>query len=213
MKIRTALLAIATFPAVAVPMAVAATPPADAWDIGPIAKGKNYSVGMPSHPSPGRDGSAVFNFPRAGGEVGAMTTAVRPLAGAQRITFKYRIDAAPGTRFVSVESPHERATVSLYFQRAGDNWTARGRYGSYRWYAPEEAVVPISPGEHTVVINLDDDWSNVNSQPSHTVPAEYSGALRNTARIGIAFGSMSLRAHGVYATGPARFTLLALDID
>lgn len=207
------LLALVAAVAVAVPLAVSAMPAPGAWDIGPIARGKNYSVGMPARPSPGPDGSAIFTFPRAGGEVGAMTTAVRPLAGARRVTFKYRIDAAPGTRFVSVESPHERATVSLYFQRAGDNWTAKGRYGSYRWYAPEEAVMPISPGEHTVVIDLNDNWSNVNSQPNFTVPAEYAGALQNTARIGIAFGSMSLRAHGVYATGPARFTLLALDIE
>lgn len=155
-----------------------------------------------------------MDFPIAGsGQVDALTTAIRPLADARRITLRYRVAAARGTRFVADETPNEPATVSLYFQQAGDSWSGRGRFASYRWYAPGRAVIPLTAGEHSVTVRLDETWTNVNGQPNSQVPEEYAAALRNTARIGLAFGSSPRRSHGVYTTGPARFTLLGLDMD
>jgi hypothetical protein len=155
-----------------------------------------------------------MDFPVAGsGQVDALTTAVGPLDGARQITLRYRVDAARGTRFVADETPDEPATVSLYFQQAGDSWSGRGRFASYRWYSPARAVVPLTPGEHALTVQLDETWTNVNGQPNHAVPDGFAAALRDTARIGLAFGSPSRRSHGVYATGPARFTLYSLDID
>ena len=155
-----------------------------------------------------------MDFPLSGsGEVDALTTAVGPLAGARQITMRYRVDAARGARFVAAETPNERATVSLYFQQARDNWSAKGRYASYRWYAPARAVIPLAPGEHRVTIRFDETWTNVNGKPNHQVPEGFAAALRNTARIGIAFGSSSRRSHGIHVTRPATFTLLSLDID
>lgn len=211
---KTATLAALVATALAVPVALAAMPPAEAWDIGPIVRGKNYSVGMPARPSPGARGSLTMDFPVAGaGQVDAWTTAVGPLAGARAITMRYRVDAARGTRFVADETPDQAATVSLYFQQAGDTWTARGRYASYRWYVPISAVMPLAPGEHTVTVRFDETWTNVNGRPNTEDPRGFAAALENTARLGIAFGSSSRRSHGVYATGPARFTLLALNIE
>lgn len=211
---KTALLALAATAALTVPVALAAMPPAGAWEIGPTVRGKNYSVGMPARPSAGPGGSLVMDFPVAGaGQVDALTTAVGPLAGARAITMRYRVDAARGTRFVPDETPGETATVSLYFQRAGDTWSAKGRYASYRWYVPERAVIPLTPGEHTVTVRFDEPWINVWGRQKDTDPAGFAGALQNTARLGVAFGSVNRRSHGVYATGPARFTLLALDIE
>jgi hypothetical protein len=214
MKLKTKfLLAIAATTA-ALPVAVAAMPPAEAWEIGPRIRGRNYSEGMPAHPSRGSRGSLMIDFPVArSGQVDAVTTAVRPLAGARQITMRYRVDAAPGTRFVAVETPDLPATVSLYFQRAGDNWSAKGRYASYRWYVPARAVIPLSPGEHTVTVRFDEAWTNVNGNNNRQLSDGFASALGSTARIGIAFGSRSRRSHGVYATGPASFTLLSLDIE
>jgi hypothetical protein len=193
---------------------LAQMPPAGAWEIGPDVRGTNYSVGMPDHPSPAPHGALTMEFPLQGmGEVDALTTAIEPLAGAQQITLRYRVDAAPGTRFVAVETPREPATVSLYFQQAGDNWSARGRFASYRWYSTGRGVIPLGPGEHTVTLRLDEIWTNVNGQPNDREPQGFANALRNSSRIGLAFGSASRRSHGVFATGQARFTLLALDID
>jgi len=214
MKLKSAFLAVVVFAAIEVPMALAAMPPAEAWEIGPWVRGRNYSVGMPAQPRPGPRGTLVMEFPVAGsGQVDALTTAVGPLARAREITLRYRVDVARGTRFVADEMPNEAATVSLYFQQAGDNWSGSGRFASYRWYSPARAVVPLTPGEHTITVRLDETWTNVNGQPNHEVRGGFAAALQNTARIGLAFGSPSRRSHGVYATGPARFTLLTLDIN
>jgi len=210
---KAVLVTLAALPFALSAVAVEALPPAEAWEIGPWVRGRNYSIGMPAQPSPARDG-VTFDFPLAGsGQIDAMTTVVGPLAGARQITLRYRISAARGTRFVADESPGEPATVSLYFQRRGDNWSARGRYGSYRWYVPVRAVIPLDAGEHSVTVRFDEPWGNVNGVLNSQDPAGYQAALAETSRLGIAFGSLGLRSHGVYATGPARFTLLALDIE
>ena len=122
-------------------------------------------------------------------------------------------DAASGTRFIADEAPAETATISLYFQRAGDNWSGRGRYQSYRWYSPAQAVVPLTRGEHTVVVHFDERWTDVHGASSTELREPFRDALNDTETLGIAFGSSSLRSHGVYATGPARFTLIDLDIS
>lgn len=194
--------------------ALAALPPAAAWEIGPWVRGRNYSVGMPAQPAEAPGGGLAFAFPLEGrGQIDAMTTATGPLAGARKIVVRYRVDAGRGTRFVPDEVPEETATVSLYFQRRGDTWTARGRYASYRWYAPARAVFPLTPGTHTMTVRLDEEWINVAYLPSSQDPEGYAAALAETARVGLAFGSIALRSHGVYATGPARFTLLGFDIE
>jgi hypothetical protein len=192
------------------PVALAAMPPASAWEIGPQIRGRNYSVGMPATPEPGREGGLSFEFPQRG-EVDALTASVGPLTGAREVTLRYRIEAARGARFVSTETPDQTATISLYFQRQGDNWTARGRYASYRWYVPARAVIPLTPGTHDIRVRFDETWTNVNGLPNSQDPEGFISALRETGKIGIAFGTSSARSHGVHATGPARFTLLALD--
>lgn len=210
MKLRSALSLVA-IAAVALPVGLLAMPPAEAWEIGPHIRGRNYSVGMPAVPSATRDGEPAFDFPQHG-EIDALTTTVGPLAGARHITFRYRIEAARGARLVSSETPDQTPTVSLYFQQQGDNWSGRGRYASYRWYVPGRAVIPLTPGEHSVTVRLDETWTNVNGVPNTQDPQGFASALDNTGRIGVAFGTASARSHGVYATGPARFTLLGLDI-
>ena len=204
-----ALAAVTAFSAAA----VSAMPPAQAWEIGPWIGGRSYSVGMPAQPDAAPGGGLSFEFPAAGsGEVDALTTAVGPLAGARQITIRYRVDAPRGTRFVPSESPRDTATVSLYFQQRGDNWSGRGRYGSYRWYSPGHAVIPLTPGVRTVTVRLDDTWTNVNGIPNSQHPDGFAAALEQTGRLGLAFGTTAARSHGVYATGPARFTLLGLDV-
>lgn len=211
---KTPILLACVMATLALPTTAAARLPADAWEIGPIIRGKNYSVGMPLSPRQAPGGAVAFDFPIAGhGQIDAMTTPVGPLAGARQIIVRYRVDAAPRTRFIAYESPAQAATVSLYFQQRNDNWSGRGRYASYRWYAPVSGIVPLTRGVHTMTVRLDEAWTNVNGQPMLQAPGGFSAALRDTARIGLAFGSSSLRSHGVYASGAARFTLLGFDIE
>jgi len=191
--------------------AAAALPPAGAWTIGPIIRGKNYSVGMPMTLQQGPQGPG-FAFPAAGrGSVHYVSLDTGPLEGARSITVRYRIDAAPGTRFVA-EQTGAPGQFGLVFQRAGDNWSAKGRYETYRWYSPR--IVPLKAGVSTFTVSLaDPDWVGVQSSHSGTSAQAFAAALADTESVSMTFGSAAGRGHGVYATGPARFTLLDFRID
>ena len=82
-------LCAATAAATLTPLGIAeaAGPAAKAWSIGPVIRGRNYSVGMPRNLEPGPDGPS-FQFPyptRDAGHVHAVTFPVGSLAGAKRI--------------------------------------------------------------------------------------------------------------------------------
>ncbi len=194
-------------------VAFAGGPAAGQWEIGPIIRGKNYSYRMPLRPEPSRAGPS-FEIPgpsAADGHVHYVTVPTRPLEGARRITLTYRIDAAPGTRFVPQESPQLPATLSLYFQRAGDGWTMR--QPDWRWYAPNNRTVPLRPGKHTISIGLDEDWIAMTGPSAHANRRGFAEALADTQRVGFVFGSEGGRGHGVYATQPARFTILDFRVE
>lgn len=210
--ITTAVIAAA----LAVPVG-AETPAAGTWEIGPVIRGENYSQGMPPSPAPLRKGW-YFDFPvgnsPAAGHVHYVTFQPSSLRGKSRITISYRIDAAPGTRFVAQQFPDRAAAITAYLQRHGDNWTAKGRYQFYRWYAPIATMRDIAPGVQEIVVNLDDPrWGSVMSETADGYPREWQAALADTDRIGLVFGSIGGRGHGVFATKPARFTLLDFRID
>ena len=190
-------------------------PPADAWEIGPVIRGKNYSVNMPATLRPTRDG-ASFEFPgptAREGHVHYVTLPVRSLDGARSVTIRYRIDAPHGPRSIPQEQPEENATLSMYFQRHGDSWNGKGRYQHYRWFAPAGTLHRLRPGTHEKTIPLDGRWTNVQGQTAAANREMFADALREAGRIGFTFGSSSRRGHGVYATQPARFTLLDFEID
>lgn len=193
--------------------AFAAGPAAGQWEIGPVIRGKNYSYRMPLRPEARRDGPS-FAIPgpsAADGHVHYLTVPTGPLAGARRITLTYRIDAAPGTRFVPQETPDQAATLSLYFQRAGDGWTMR--QPDWRWYAPHARTVPLRPGTHRVSIALDENWVAMSGSDAQSNPRGFAAALADTARVGFVLGSSSGRGHGVFATAPARFTILDFRVE
>ena len=210
------LAAVAAASLVAGTALYAAAPAATEWAIGPIIKGRNYSVGMPRTMAPGRDGPWVaFPVVRAApGHVHYVTLPTGPLPPDATIKVRYRIDAAQGTRFVPQEVPDQTATVSFVMQRRGDNWTAKRGYEHFRWYSPAAEVDPIEPGVHTMTLRLDDGrWTNVHGHSRSDHPRAFAEALANLDNVGMVFGSHGLRGHGVYATAPARFTLLDFTID
>ncbi len=207
----------ATLGAALVASAVLAMPPAaQFWEIGPNIRGRNYSVGMPASPYPVREGLA-FQFPYPTGEAGTvhyLTYANGPLTGKRRIVMRYRINAARGVRFIAQENPDQPATISLFLQRRGDNWSAVGRYADYRWYAPTAKMGPVAVGTFEIVNRLDDpDWISVMGQRASERGTGFASLLDNADRIGFTFGSSIARGHGVYATGPAGFTLLEFKVE
>lgn len=194
----------------------AAAAPATNWEIGPIIRGKNYSVGMPLAPRSERGGWS-FDFPvgsKAAGHVHYVTFRPGSLAGKSRIVVRYRVDARAGTLFVPQANPDRAGTVSLYLQRRGDNWNARGRYQYYRWYAPAATVRELAPGVGEISVSLDDpQWISVLGQPSGNNPGAMADALADADRIGLVFGSANARGHGVYATAPAKFVMTGFRVE
>ncbi|HEY0597656.1 hypothetical protein [Sphingopyxis sp.] len=209
------LAAVAALASLSVTADLAAADQASGWEIGPIIRGKNLSPGMPARPMPTR-GGWYFDFPvgsAAAGHVHYVTGRTGALAGTSRIVMRYRIDAEPGTRFVAQENPRAPATVSIYLQRRGDNWTGRGRYQYYRWYAPVPTVRELAPGEHEISVRLDDPyWISVAGRNAIKTPGAMEDAIGDLDRIGLVFGTTAHRGHGVFATRPARFTLLSFEI-
>ena len=184
--------------------------PARDWDIGPFIRGRNYSVGMPAHPTASGRGW-FFDFPgprRRDGHVHYVTRQTGPLDMARGIRMRYRIDARRGARFVPQEHPDQPATLSLYFQQAGDDWSGRGDGRFARWYSPRRRQFPLTPGEHEITVMFDENWLSVMGSDRASLPREFARALANAGRVGITFGSRRARGHGVFATAPARFTLL-----
>lgn len=216
LMIAGALMAMTGAVAVPAPDSPAAAQAASSWAIGPMVRGRNYSVGMPPVPRPARDGLWSFDFPfpnRQAGHVHAVTTRTGSLLGARRIVMRYRIEAERGVRFHPQEAPGQPGIVSLYFQRRGDNWSARGRYEHYRWYAPPATVRTLAPGTYEMVVDLaDPGWSSVMGARVARNRQAFAAALAQPDHVGIALGGGPSRAHGVYATGPARFTLLDFRI-
>ena len=211
---RRALAALTTFALIA-GAGPATAQNAASWEIGPIIRGKNYSQGMPLRPQPTRTGWS-FDFPvgsREAGHVHYVTFRPGPVSSRSRIVVRYRVDTRAGTRFVPQESPELPATVSLYLQRRGDSWSAKGRYEHYRWYAPLGTVQEIAPGEHEISVRLDDpQWISVLGRTAGANPGAIEAALADIDQMGLVFGSTAARGHGVYATAPARFTLLSFRI-
>lgn len=194
---------------------VSAYQSAGTWQIGPIIRMRNYSVGMPLTPTPsGRGWFFDFPYPDAGaGHVHYVTIDRGSFARASGITMRYRIEAAPRVRFVAQENRSAPATVSLFFQRRGDSWSGRGRYEFYRWYAPGSTVREIAPGDHVMTVRFDDpNWVSVNGRPPGVAPEAFRDALADSGGVGIVFGSAGARGHGVFATGTARFRLLSFEV-
>lgn len=189
------------------------TVPAAAWEIGPMVRGRNYSVGMPLAPTPATRGW-YFDFPypspRAG-HVHALTFKHGPLTSKRKIVMRYRVDAAPGVRVLPRESPGQPGTITMFFQRTGDTWNAKGRFETYRWYAP--TVVDITPGEHQLTVNFTDNWSAVMRSTAKTNPVAFQEALQHADRVGFVLGArVGGAGHGVFATGPARMTVLSFQV-
>ncbi len=193
--------------------AVVASAPAASWEIGPVIKGKNHSVGMSFQPAETANGWS-FEFPTRGwGHVNYVTTHTGSLLGKSRIVMRYRIVAPPRTRFFPQEAPEAPATLALYFQRRGDNWTARRQFEHYRWYAVHSKRVVLAPGEYEISLPLDGaNWKSLGSATGTDAPEQFRNALAEASQIGFVLGGGLSAGHGVYASERAKFEMLSFSV-
>ena len=187
---------------------------ASAWEIGPITPTRNYSVNMPLTPSPHPDGW-YFDFPQPdsnAGHVHYVTFKHGPLTGKSRIVLRYRIEAEPGVQFYPTKYPGMLSILTMYFQRRGDDWSGRGKYEGYRWWATFRTDRPLTAGEHELSVGLDENWTAVQTSSAINNPKAFRDAVRDAERVGFTFGGGDGYGHGVYATGPARFVVTSFEI-
>jgi len=218
MILRTAILAVFAALAACGNGAEASAQPAtasnpEAWVIGPFVRGRNYSRGVPLHPTPRRGGGFQIDLPRAPGSVHAVTFRHGPLAGKRRIVMRYRVEAARGAGLVAASDGRSPSMITLYFQRAGDNWSGRGRFETYRWYATFATQTPLTPGDHVMVAPLDGAWTAVETSKATTNPAAFRAALANADQVGFVLGGGDGFGHGIVATGPARLIVTDFRVE
>ena len=183
-----------------------------AWVIGPIIKGRNYSVGMPLHPTRGRNGSWHIDLPRHPGSVHYVTFPHGSLEGKSRIVMRYRIEAAPGVQVHASTAPGTPGIITPFFQRSGDNWSARGAYETFRWYGTF-ATQQVTRGDHVIVAPLNANWTAVERSSARTHPAAFRDALTHAGQVGFVLGGGDGYGHGAYATGPARLVVTQFSVE
>jgi hypothetical protein len=184
-----------------------------AWTVGPIIRGRNYSVGAALHPVPRRGGGWQIDLPKAPGSVHYVTFRHGPLAGKRRIVMRYRIETARGTRLLAASDGRSGAMITLYFQRRGDNWSGRGRFETYRWYATFATQALLTPGDHVMAAPLDGAWTAVETSRALASPAAFRAALADADQVGFVLGGGDGFGHGVTATGPARLIVTDFRVE
>jgi hypothetical protein len=218
MILRTAILAAFAFlAACGIESEAAAQPTAasdpESWTIGPIVRGRNYSKGVPLRPTPRRGGGWQVDIPPAPGSVHAATFSHGPLAGQRRIVMRYRIEAARGARILASSDGRSPAMITLFFQRRGDNWSGRGRFETYRWYATFATQTPLAPGNYVMVAPLDGPWTAIETSKARTHPAAFRAALADSDQVGFVLGGGDGFGHGISATGPARLIVTDFRVE
>lgn len=183
------------------------------WRIGPVIKGKNYSVGLPEIPLPHPEGWC-FDIPYPNVEAGHVhyvTFDHGPLTGKRRIVLRYRIETEG--QLHARTAPGQPAMLTLYFQRKGDNWSAKGKYDSFRWYATFVTVSPLGAGSGEIVAQLDGPWTGAEKSTKANDPAGFDAAINNAQAVGFVLGGGDGYGHGVFATAPARFIVASFRIE
>ena len=193
--------------------AAAATLDPGAWTIGPVIRGQSHSRLMPLHPSSGPGRGFQIALPQAPGSLHYVTFRHGSLAGKSRIVMRYRIEAAPGVQIVPRTAPRLPSQITLYFQRSGDNWSGRGPFEAYRWYATFSTQSPVTPGSHELVAPLNGNWTAVGSSSARLNPAAFRAALAEADQVGFVLGGGDGYGHGVFATGPARLVVTKFTIE
>jgi hypothetical protein len=164
---------------------------------------------MPLHPIQTPDGWA-FDFPLQTGTVNYVTYRFGSLAGKTHIVMRYRIETDTG---VEIRPTSDPAFLSIgptvYFERANDDWVT----DNYRWWDTLDRTVPIVAGEFQLDVPLDGRWTDVMGGTPAPDAAGFQAAIRKADRVGFTFGGGTGYGHGVFATGPARFTLLSFKVE
>jgi hypothetical protein len=179
------------------------------WVIGPIINGVSSSPGMPTNPNPS-GATWSFNFPQKDGVHYVTTQTSGSLVG-KTLHLKFTI-AGTETAFTALNAGQPDtaapAQVHLYFQQAGDNWDTDG----YRWWSNPKGVM-LANGTFTLDVPVTpDQWTGIFGEKGTDKPALWNAAVANVMNVGFTFGG-EFFGHGVFANGPAVFTLNEFSVQ
>jgi len=184
------------------------------WEIGPIINGRQYSVGMPTSPTPDGEGF-WFDFPKAQKGLDRWSTPgphymTKPTSGisGSKIKLVYEI-TGDGQFFGSTGNQSPLVYLCVFFQRAGDNWSGADAFEAHRWWSAK--MFPLKAGKHDVEVPLArEDWLSVYNRGTE---AQFAEALRKASSIGFTFGNDEGRGHGVSSpTGGSSFRLISFAV-
>lgn len=143
----------------------------------------------------------VLSFPQcSAGHVDYVYENSNPIAVGRTIAMSYAI-AGSGTLSAPGDSPP--ATLHLFLQRAGDDYTGQGAAEFYRLWS---AWTALANGSFAVSQVLSPAlWTGVFGR--NPTAAQFSDTLGHLAHIGWTFGGHDFAGHGICSTGPKTFAL------
>ena len=149
----------------------------------------------------------TFTFPSIDGAHYLVRSYSGSLVNGLEVTYKIDITGTPVFDFHT--NPNNdvpgTGTVTLYFQRRGDNL----EYEHYRWFATTDAK-ELAEGTHTITVPLDPSrWVSVYGKRGDTVLADWQAAINDVGAVGMVFGGGYFAGHGVFVhEGTATMTIL-----
>jgi len=183
---------------------------------------------------PWQNGSGwSFNFPIGVDGVHYLVTVPPVFSGKTSLTMSGSISAGAGVKFIPTTPPGQPPETSsgscgIYFQEIGDNLSGAiengQNYAYYRWFS-HSGRVGLANGKFNFTVGFTDlsDWSSVFGEHANAPTSTEAGspvtpgqgfaqALANPSYVGITCGGMFF-GHGVYATGPATFTMISFFLQ
>jgi hypothetical protein len=154
-----------------------------------------FSPGMPE------EINNSFSFPRCsdpispdGPSVHYVTKPTGPMPGGSMV-LTYRIEG--NGVFAPTEGHSPR--LALYFQRKGDDLTAKGKMAVYRWYSKDRLALKV--GRYTLTVPLTHaEWGPVYSSSEYNTSSYFKAAMENAQRVGFVLGGSVGAGHGVCLT-------------
>ena len=168
----------------------------------------SYSPTMPAHPSPHPDGWS-FDFPAQDGVHYLVQPVTGYVSGTVRAAFRIETTGTPffDWRTNPNNTCDTAASVRLYLQRRGDDFTAAKEF--FRWWSNPVSYT-LAQGAAKLVAPLNAaQWSSVlgkRGTDSAAATQGFEAAIADLGNVGMTFGGGCFFGHGVFVTGgTARF--------
>ena len=153
-----------------------------------------YSAGTPASFTDSVD------IPQQPGSIHYVIKAPPPVTLGQTVSLTFTVEGDGEWKPTEGDPP---ARVRLFLWRKGDNLTGQGEYEFYRFWSSDSVSIN-SAGTYTFTEVLDPaKWTAVYGKGDVN---GFNGCLSNLYGVGFTFGGM-FAGHGVYSSGPSKFTV------